>query len=82
MDHVIQTASQVGIHIRSRRQALKLTQADAATSMGLSQKRLSALERNPDRLTMEQLLALASTLQLDIVLREKSDKPKRKPGEW
>lgn len=82
MDHVIQTAAQIGIHIRSRRKALKLTQAEVASNLGLSQKRMSELERHPDRITVEQLLTLASAMQMEIVLREKSAKHKRAAGEW
>ena len=82
MDYVIQTPAQLGIHLRGRRRALKLTQAEAGSKLGLSQKRLSALELHPQRLTVEQLLNLASTLQLELVMRDKSPSSEATPGEW
>lgn len=82
MDYLIQAAAQLGIHLRSRRRALKLTQAEAANKLHLSQKRLSTLERHPDRLTVEQLLALASAMNMEVVLREKLPLPPSPSGEW
>ncbi len=82
MDYIIQTPTQIGIHLRSRRQALGLTQAMVASQIGLSQKRLSVLELHPDRLTVKQLLSLASVLKLEVVLREKQPPTDRTPGEW
>ena len=82
MDFFIQTPTQIGIHLRSRRQALGLTQAMVASQIGLTQKRLSVLELHPDRLSVKQLLGLASILKLEVVLREKSPPTARAPGEW
>lgn len=82
MDYIVQTPTQIGIHLRSRRQALGLTQAMVASQIGLSQKRLSVLELHPDRLSVKQLLSLASVLKLEVVLREKQPPRDRAPGEW
>ncbi len=82
MDFVIQAPTQIGIHLRSRRKALGLTQAMVASQIGLTQKRLSVLELHPDRLSVKQLLSLASILKLEVVLREKSPPTARAPGEW
>lgn len=82
MDYLIQTPTQLGIHLRSRRHALKLTQAKTADSLNLSQKRLSTLERNPDRLTVAQLLALASAMNMEVVLRERPQLKPSASGEW
>lgn len=82
MDYIVQMPTQIGIHLRSRRQALGLTQAMVASQVGLSQKRLSVLELHPDRLSAKQLLSLASVLKLEVVLREKSPPTARAPGEW
>jgi len=82
MDYIIQTPTQIGIHLRSRRQALGLTQAMVASQIGLSQKRLSVLELHPDRLSVKQLLSLASVLKLEVVMREKQPPRDRSPGEW
>ena len=82
MDYIVQTPTQIGIHLRSRRQTLGLTQAMVASQIGLSQKRLSALELHPERLSVKQLLGLASVLKLEVVLKEKSPSAARAPGEW
>ena len=82
MDYIVQAPSQMGIHMKSRRRALGLTQAMLASQIGLSQKRLSVLESHPDRLSLKQLLSLAAVLKLEVVLREKSPPTSRAPGEW
>ena len=71
MDIPLQTPAQLGIHLRSRRRALGLTQTEVAAAMGLSQKRLSRLELNPGRFTAEQLLTVLAILKMDVVLRER-----------
>ena len=82
VDYIIQTPAQLGLHLRGRRRALKLTQAEVGSKLGLSQKRLSALELHPQRLAVEQLINLASSLQLELVLRDKSTSPEAISGEW
>ena len=83
MDFPINLPTQLGVHLRSRRRALGLTQAQVAKKMGLSQKRLSKLELNPDRITVGQLGHLAFALRLDLVLREKGESSDPTPaGEW
>jgi HTH-type transcriptional regulator/antitoxin HipB len=82
MDSLVQTPAQLGIHLCSRRRALKLTQAQAAGAIGLSQKRMSALEQKPERLTVQQLLGLAAALELEVVLRERSPRAAAAPDSW
>lgn len=64
----------------ARRKALKLSQKDLALKLGISQNRLSQLETDPARLTLDRLIALANLLGLELVLQDKnSGKPK---SEW
>ena len=65
-------SSHVGAILQSRRKALKLSQAQLAAKLGLSQNRLSELETRPHTLTVEQLLALLNLLGLELVIRERA----------
>lgn len=57
-----------------------MTQTVAGSRVGLSQKRLSALELNPGSMTVNQLLAFAGALGFDVVLRVRSPAVDSAPG--
>lgn len=61
-------AKQIGSTLTARRKALKLSQADVAARLGLSQNRISELESSPETITVEQLLVLLKTLGLALSL--------------
>lgn len=82
MDHPIQISSQVGVHLSSSRQAQKLSQEDVGAKIGLSQKRVSALERNPECITVEQLIALTHAVGLEVVIRLRKPASEREATEW
>ncbi|MDO9227355.1 MAG: helix-turn-helix domain-containing protein [Pseudomonadota bacterium] len=63
--------SQVGHVLASRRKALQLSQHAVAEKMGISQNRLSELELDPARLTLDRLIALSNLLGLELVIRDK-----------
>jgi len=79
--HPITTPAQIGAHLSGRRKQLKLSQADTASRLGLSQNRLSELEARPETLTVEQLLALLNVLGLEMLIREHGSSVKPKV-EW
>jgi HTH-type transcriptional regulator/antitoxin HipB len=64
--------NQVGATFQARRKALNLTQTQLAERLGLSQNRLSELETQPATMTVEQLLALANALELELRIGEHS----------
>ena len=68
MKQTLQTSAQLGRLLRSARQAMRLTQAEVGARMGLSQKRISAIELDPGSLTAEQLLKLCAILGLELML--------------
>lgn len=70
--HPISNAKQIGATLAARRKALKLSQTEVASRLGLSQNRLSELESQPGSLTVEQLLALANALGLEMTLGERA----------
>ena len=80
MNPTIHTATQVGSLLLARRQALRLSQQDVANKLGISQNRLSELEHDPGRLTLDRLLAYASLLELKFTLAPKT--PSQSKSEW
>ena len=73
MDYTVKTSSQLGTHLRSLRRAAGKTQSSVGSRTGISQKRLSTLELNPGRITVDQLLAIAGALNFDVVLKPRDN---------
>lgn len=76
--HSIVTPGQLGLVLQSTRKSRKWSQAQLAARLGLSQNRLSELERNPGTLSVEQLLALCGQLGLQLTVqgRDEAGAPK------
>ena len=81
MRQLITTANQAGEILRGRRKARRLSQHALAAKLGVSQARISLLEEDPARLTLERLLALSNLLGLELVLQDKSEGPEPQ-AEW
>jgi HTH-type transcriptional regulator / antitoxin HipB len=64
----IVTPGQIGTLLAARRKHLQLSQADVAKRIGISQNRLSVLEKNSATLTVKQLLALLNALGVEMTL--------------
>jgi HTH-type transcriptional regulator / antitoxin HipB len=77
----ITSPAQIGAILAARRKQLGLSQAEVAARVGLSQNRLSVLEKNSATLTARQMLALLNALGLDLDIKDRpaSSTPK---GEW
>ncbi len=93
MDYLISIPDQLAPQLRSLRKARRLSQADLALKLGLSQSRIAAIERNPAAVSAGQLLDFLKVLGVDLVLRDThasvgvtspdSDIPDTGPqGEW
>jgi HTH-type transcriptional regulator/antitoxin HipB len=79
------STAQLGLLLQSARKARKLSQAQLAKRVGLSQNRLSELERNPGTLTAEQLLSLCHQLDLQLTLQARNEAAPpvaAEPTEW
>jgi HTH-type transcriptional regulator/antitoxin HipB len=80
-EQVIRMPAQVAQLLISLRRQRSLSQAALAQKAGgISQARLSALELNPGRFTLERLLLILAALDLELVVR-----PRRRstePAEW
>ncbi len=70
MDYLISIADQLTAQLRSMRKVRQLSQADLARSLGVSQSRIAAIERNPAVVSAGQLLELLKVLGVDLVLRD------------
>lgn len=69
----IVTPSQLGLLLQSARKSCKLSQAQLAMRLGLSQNRLSELERNAGALSVDQLLALCGQLGLQLSVQRREE---------
>lgn len=69
-EQVIRAPAQLGVALRGVRQQHGLSQQDLALKVGgTSQARLSQLELQPGRLTVERLLLILAALDLELVVR-------------
>lgn len=78
-------ASQLGVVLQGARKSLKLTQAELGERLGLSQRRVSELERAPGTLSVDQLLALCAQLGLQLTVQSREQPPQTpdaQMGEW
>jgi HTH-type transcriptional regulator/antitoxin HipB len=67
--------------IIARRKKLKLSQANVASRLGISQNRYSELESSIELITLDRLLVLMSVLELELQFGLKGDvKPPMNPG--
>lgn len=71
MDYPVRTPAQLGQVVKGLRQARRMTQAAVAARMGSLQGKISALEANPGKASVERLFRLLSVLELELVLRER-----------
>ncbi len=74
----ISTASQLGTLLQGARKSRKLSQAQLGERLGLSQKRVSELERAPGTLSVDQLLGVCAHLGLQLSLQPRDDSPSPK----
>jgi HTH-type transcriptional regulator / antitoxin HipB len=81
MQQLITTPGQVGEVLRARRTSRRIPQRELAAKLGISQGRLSTLETAPAALTLDRLILLANLLDLEVVLRDKTEVPNA-PSEW
>lgn len=76
------TALQLGQLLRAARKQRKLTQAEVAGRLGLSQNRVSHLELHPDELSFKQLLGWCAAVGLELHLAERDASSSPSTTEW
>jgi HTH-type transcriptional regulator/antitoxin HipB len=73
MDYPVQTSDQLAQILRCQRIARRRTQQRTGVGVGLLPKTVSALETAPHRSTVKSLLKLLAALDLELVVRDRSD---------
>lgn len=70
MDLPVMLPEQLGAYLRAIRLGQGLTQTQLAQRLGLSQSRIVAIEKDPGRIRVQQLLQLLHVLQTRLVLQD------------
>jgi HTH-type transcriptional regulator / antitoxin HipB len=82
----LQTPAQLSNHLRSFRKARGLSQAALGALVGLDQTRIAKIERDPERVSVGQLLQLLAVLRVRVLLEGASDNPealvRKRRSEW
>ena len=76
------TALQLGQLLKAARKQRKLTQAQVAGRLGLSQNRVSHLELHTDELSFKQLLGWCAAVGLELHLAERAAQVPTSSSEW
>ena len=71
MEHVLASSSQLGLLLKAARKRARLSQGALAARIGISQSRMSELELNPGAISLDQLLAIAGVLGLELAIGNK-----------
>ena len=75
----VRAAGQLGPVLKSLRQARGWSQTELGRQVGLSQERISSIERHPERVTLGQLLTLLMALQAQLRVEPRSAAPTAGP---
>ena len=70
---ILNVPTQLQQAVVARRKKLKLTQANVASRLGISQNRYSELESSIELITLDRLLVLMSVLGLELQFGLKGD---------
>jgi len=66
---LLQSPSQLSLHLKSLRKSRKVTQADMAQRLRITQTRYSQMERNPGLIGTGRLLEILAALGVDVLLK-------------
>lgn len=75
----IRRGGEMGHILRNRRKALGLSQTALGARIGLSQERISAIERKPESVALDQLLDLMMALGCELAVQTREPTP---PSIW
>lgn len=73
MHQVIATVGHMGHVLAAGRRRAGLTQAQAAARLGISQSRVSTLERDARALTLDQMLAMFGVYGLQLLVQDRPE---------
>jgi len=75
MEYNIAIAGQLSSLMKSLRKKSGLTQQELGLRLGVSQRRVAAIEAHPERARCERILQILSELDADLIVRERYGKP-------
>ncbi|WP_114811591.1 helix-turn-helix domain-containing protein [Paraburkholderia kururiensis] len=82
MRQLITTPEQIGQILRSARRAKGLSQAQAGIRLGLSQNRVSELEKGAAAATVAQLLAMTALYDLQLEVASRGERGEATATAW
>lgn len=82
IDYVIRHPQQLASLLKAMRAQSGLSQAQVAARLGISHQAVSALEKQPEKATLERLMRMLGVLQVDLVLRSGQGESAAAPKEW
>ena len=71
MKQVISVPDQLGHILQSSRKSARLSQSLMAEKLGISQSRISAMELDPASISLGQLIAMMTALDLEMIVQSK-----------
>lgn len=71
MKQILSVTDQAGPLLQAARKSAGLSQTALARRLGISQSRMSAMEFDPGSISLAQLLAMCSALNLELVVQTK-----------
>ncbi len=72
MKQILSVVDQLSPLLQAARKSAHLSQTALARRLGVSQSRMSAMELNPSSLSVAQLLAMCSALNLELMLQSRA----------
>lgn len=78
----IRLADQIGSTLKSLRKGKGLSQANLGQLVGLSQERISVIEKNPGSVNVHQLLQLLIALDAHLMIGKPDNPVSHKEDEW
>lgn len=76
---LLQSPAQLSLHLKSLRKSRKLTQADMAKRLVVTQERYSQMERNPELIATGRLLEILTALGVDVLFKLRPAESARTP---
>ena len=75
---LLQSPAQLSLHLKALRASRKMTQAEMAKRLHVSQVRYSQMERNPELIATVRLLEILAILQVDVLFKPRPPERPRK----
>ena len=82
MDYPIRTPNQLRALITGFRDTAALSQRAFAQKLGITQQAVSAMEREPENMSVERLMKVLAALEVELVLRERRNSALPAASEW